>query len=523
MDRVHSRWGKLVTVKRHLLILLFLTVLIRGVMFVSYPLGGQDEGQGFYRYNIAQFLAGDWQIGNLRYGPGYTLLIAPISAIGDLFGRFDERIELLFQVVLSSTIPFLLYDILRTRHSPRAAFIVAILSLADPFGLQWAHFSLPVWLVALCLVFSLWLLHHAERRRSWRLVVAAGLVTGFGVLGRWNYAPVVLGLGCLLLFIRQRGWRLRLQQFMIFGLSAVLVVILVHVSVQVPATGVWNFSCISGINMLELLNAYNIVISAENGPASEQFLRLGNLPALEGDETGQNWGMWFNTMFHYWQTPGSWAGDAQRESFIQQSVNLESASFKNAQQLSSLLYYYLGPCETDRLQRAVFFETIRVNFTGWLLGIPSNIISYLDAPISTDLTFPPALFFPPPHSIDFSNEGGVLGFSRAIEPQYLHYTGQWVWRPGIEIFNALWAPINSLRYLLIPALVWSLFTRRRIYRAMAFLLMSYVIMLSTFDSPEPRIYAIVYPLGPVLVGGFLLAVWERWWPALQRNIAARRR
>ena len=27
--------------------------------------------------------------------------------------------------------------------------------------------------------------------------------------------------------------------------------------------------------------------------------------------------------------------------------------------------------------------------------------------------------------------------------------------------------------------------------------------------PEPRIYAIVYPLGPVLVGGLLVAVWER--------------
>ena len=33
---------------------------------------------------------------------------------------------------------------------------------------------------------------------------------------------------------------------------------------------------------------------------------------------------------------------------------------------------------------------------------------------------------------------------------------------------------------------------------------------------------ISYPLGPVLAGGFLLAVWERWRPALRRNIAARR-
>ena len=156
-------------VKRHLVILLVLTVLIRGVMFISYPMGGQDEQQGYHRYVVSKVLAGELQIGNLRYGPGYPLFIAPVSALGDRFGRFDDRIELLFQVALSSLIPFLLYDILRSRHSPRAAFVVAILSLIDPFSLQWAHFYTAVWLVALCLVLALWFLHHAERRHSWRL------------------------------------------------------------------------------------------------------------------------------------------------------------------------------------------------------------------------------------------------------------------------------------------------------------------------------------------------------------------
>lgn len=149
--------------KRHLLILLALTVLIRGVMFISYPLGGQGEGIAFYRYNVEQILAGDWQIGNVRYAPGFPLFMAPVAALGDLFGRFDDRIELLFQLTLASLIPFLLYDILRTRHSPKAAFVVAILSLIDPFGLQWAHFFTPVWWVALNLVLALWLLHHAEQ------------------------------------------------------------------------------------------------------------------------------------------------------------------------------------------------------------------------------------------------------------------------------------------------------------------------------------------------------------------------
>ena len=504
-------------VKKHLLILLILTVLIRGVMFISYPMGGQGEGQGYQHYAIAKILAGDWQIGNLRHAPGYTLFNAPISAIGDMFGRFDERVELLFQLVLSSAIPFLFYDILRSRHTPRAAFVVAILSLIEPFSLQWAHYYTPVWLIALCLVWALWLLHHAERRRSWRQVLLAGLVTGFGVLGRWNYAPIAIGLGFLLLFVRQEGFRRRVYHFALFGVSAVMSVLLVHITVQVPATGVWNFSCISGINMLENLNANGLVILAKNGPASERFLRLGNLPALESDETGENWGMWFSSIFHYWQTPGSWAGDALREEFIHQNANLEHTPFKNAQQLSSLLYYYLGPCETDNLQRDVFFETIRANFTEWLSRLPSNFFSYLDAPISIDImTNPRDMIFPPASSLLFDYESGFLGFARATEPRFLHFTGQWVWRPGVVLFTALWAPLNSLRYLLIPALVWALFTHRRIYTAIAILLLFNVFLLTTFNTPEPRIYAIVYPLGPVLVGGLLVAVWERLRPILRR-------
>ena len=108
-----------------------------------------------------------------------------------------------------------------------------------------------------------------------------------------------------------------------------------------------------------------------------------------------------------------------------------------------------------------------------------------------------------------------MGFQRAFG-RWEHYTGQWVWRPGIEIFTTLWAPLNALRFLVLPALVWALFTRRRFYTTIAFLLLLYVTVLATVDSPEPRIYAIVYPLAPVLVGGMLLAVWERLRPILGR-------
>ena len=514
MDRAQLR--------RHLLILLVLTVLIRGVMFISYPMGGQDEGQGYQRYAVEKVLAGDWQIGNLRYAPGYPLFIAPVSAIGDLLGRYDDRIELLFQLVLSSAIPFMLYDVLRTRHSPKAAFIVSLLSLVEPFSLQWAHFSLPVWSVALCLVFALWLLHHAERRRSWRLVLLAGLITGLGILGRWNYAPVAMGLGCLLPFISQEGLRRKIQHIAWFGVSGIALVLLVHVTVQVPATGVWNFSCISGVNLMETVQHAGLTLSEDHGPNSRRLLHLSRLGPLPQHETADgDFPLWFGDIFPLLQTPGTWATETERAEFLRQDAPEAVSRIigPNIQQLVNWLFFYLGPCELDQLLRAVFLETILAQPLSWLGGIPANAWQLLRPPLTMGAL--PDYTLPPAGSLIYENDGGGLGFQRAFG-RWDHYTGQWVWRPGIEIFTFLWAPLNALRFLVYPAIIWALFTRRRVYTALAALLLLYVFVLGAVDRPEPRIYAIVYPLGPVLAGGFLLAVWERWWPALRRNIAARR-
>ena len=505
------------SIRRHLFILIALTVLIRGVMFISYPLGGQDEGQGHHRYAVSKVVAGDLQIGNLRLAPGYPLFIAPISAIGELFGRFDERVVLLFQVVLSATVPFLFYDILRKRHSPRAAFFIALLCTIEPFSLQWAHFSQPVWLVAICLVFALGLLHYAEEQRSWQLVLTAGLVTGFGVLGRWNYAPVAVGLGCLLLFVRQEGFRRRIYHFALFGVSAVMLVLLVHITVQVPATGVWNFSCISAINMMETVQKPGLTLHEDHGPNSKRLLHLSSLGPLPQHETPSgDYPLWYSSIFPLWQMPGTWATEAERAEFIGQSAPETVTNIKgpNIHQLANWLYFYLGPCEFDQLLRAVFFETVFAEPLPWLLGIPANAWQLFQPPLTMgeypDYTVPHA------DSLTYENDGGGLGFQRAFG-RWDHYTGQWVWRPGIELFTFLWAPLNALRFLVWPALVWALFTQRRVYLAVAFLLLLYVIVISTVDSPpEPRIYAIVYPLGPVLVGGLLVAVWERLRPILGR-------
>ena len=496
------------SVKRHLIILLALTILIRGVMFISYPMGGQDEIQGYQRYAVAKILAGDLQIGNLRFAPGYTLFIAPVSALGDLFGRFDDRIELLFQLALSSLIPFLLYDILRTRHSPRAAFVIALLSLIEPFSLHWAHFYSPVWLVALCLVLALWLLHHAESRHSWRLVIAAGLVTGFGVLGRWNYAPVAVGLGGLLLFVEQDGLQRRLRQIMLFGVSAIVLVLLVHITVQVPATGVWNFSCISGINMIEMTRNAGLTLHVDHGPNSKRLLHLiglGQTSKLENPTAVK--AALYSDVFPLWQTPGTWLTDSERDAFLNQNEpeNLLIETQGDINALTSPLLFYIGPCELDQLLRAVFFETVFAEPLPWVLGIPANAWQLL----KPQLTIGEFAVYTVPSdgSLDYEDGGGRLGFQRAFG-SLDHYTGQWVWRPGIEIFTFLWGPLNALRYLVYPALIWSFFTRRRFYTAIAFLLLLYVGVLGAIDYPEHRIYAIVYPLGPVLIGGFLLTIWK---------------
>ena len=188
-------------------------------------------------------------------------------------------------------------------------------------------------------------------------------------------------------------------------------------------------------------------------------------------------------------------------------------------QLAGWLFLYLGPCETDQLLRRVFFEAVYAQTLPWLLNIPANAWRYLRPPITMGEF--PAFTVPHADSLRYEGDGGIPGFRRAHQQQWQQYNGHWVWRPGIEIFTWFWAPLNALRFLVYPAIVWALFTKRRVYTACAFLLLLYVLVMGAIDYPEPRIYAIVYPLGPVLVGGFLAAVWERWRPALRRNIATR--
>ena len=217
-------------------------------MFLGYPFQSNvDDNQSFQRYQIDRALDGDLLIGNLRYHSGYPLVMAPVAAVGRSLGRLDQRFLQLVQISLSALIPFLLYDVVRRRHSRHAALIVALLSLLDPFGLQWAQLSLPVWLVAFCFTLSFWLIQRSlDRENATGILVVAGMILGVATLARLNLAPIVALMGLIPLFAPGRLLRKRLIRAFVLGSSSLVVLCLYFVLIHVPSTGTLSPGCVAG-------------------------------------------------------------------------------------------------------------------------------------------------------------------------------------------------------------------------------------------------------------------------------------
>jgi len=164
--------------RHHLWLLLLATLLVQGIMFISYPLGAgsNNDNESAQKYLISEYAKGNFLVGNVRYNTGYALVMAPFKTLTDHFDRWSERALLLLQILASSAVPFLVYDIMRRRFEGRCALLTAMLVLVDPFNLQWAHFQLPGWLLALATVSALWLAQlawSAPRRRALRPGAAA--------------------------------------------------------------------------------------------------------------------------------------------------------------------------------------------------------------------------------------------------------------------------------------------------------------------------------------------------------------
>jgi hypothetical protein len=416
-------------------------------------------------------------------------MIAPVVAVSRLLGPFDERFVLLIQISLYSTIPFLLYDIVRTRRTPREGFIVALIALLDPFALAMPHFWLPEWLVMTLLVLGLWLIHRALLSpHSLRWVATAGFVLGLAGVARFNFMPMVAVLGVCFFLLRSISWRQRLAMFTTLGVTSAAVLVSYIVLIQIPSTGSTKLSCSLGRNLIDGLVAKNILLEASNGPATEYILYLMTLHPLREIS-------FLADSYPNWRNPGSWVPEAERQAFFSQSYQRPPRYF--ATPFTSTLIYYLGPCEHDTLLQRVFGEGFRVYPERWLqatINVIRRLMIYSPEARTRLSQLPLA------KHISVDTENGPLGFRRADGD---YYTGQWVWWPGIIGYSAILPFWNLLRLLNPFAMLYGLLSRAWFYRVAAIMLLIYTLMIATIDSPELRTYSALYPLSLLLWGALL--------------------
>ena len=161
-------------------------------MYISYPFGtsNNNDDEAAQAFLLDEVASGNLMIGNVRYNTGYAFVMAPLKSLTKTLGRLDDRTFLLLQMSLYSTIPFMVYDILRRRFDSRTALITALIVLVDPIGLQWAHFRLPGWLIATVTVWALWLAQlawSATIGRRIALVALAAVGLGMMTIARLNF------------------------------------------------------------------------------------------------------------------------------------------------------------------------------------------------------------------------------------------------------------------------------------------------------------------------------------------------
>jgi len=504
-----SLW-RLIMQRRHYAALLILTLVVRGVMFISYPMGGVDDDQSAQRFLIHELVNGNWQIGNLRYNTGYPFFIAPVAGFAQEFGRFDDRIVLFFQSLLSATIPFLIYDILRNRRSPREALFVALIVALDPFGLQWAHWAVPAWFVAWCLVLALWLTHRmiqAPAYRRWMWMSGTGLVLGVAALARTETAIIAAVLGCGILMLRSLSIRQRLMLFSILGCTSAGVLALYLVMIQQPSTGTLRLSCMTGIDLLLSARGKDIPLVAENGPYSTRALELLALESpkevlfLSGDYPG-------------WRRPGPWATEQEQDAFFNQPALSPVQSIETS--LPSNLVYYLGLCPTDELLTEVILESIAAYPRQWAVGILETMIRILmhePDPCCDNLYLPPYELVslnevqnPLFDALGFRVANGGKPNPHPFSPGGEFYTGQVVWAPGLWLFPRFLSIVLPLFWLTPIAILWAFASRDWWYRTAALLLLAGMLVTAVFNISQPRIYASFYPLFTIVIGGLLFQV-----------------
>ncbi len=459
-------------------------------MFFGYPLGAthNDDNQAAQGYLMNELADGNLLIGNVRYQTGYALIMSPVFAWTRDLDQFGERIFLLVQITLCSLIPFLVYDIFRRRLSARAALAVALVTLLDPFALQWAHFRLPGWLIALATVFALWLAARAwtaPAKTRFAYIAMAGVALGMMTIARINFAPLVAVFGISLLFWRHIPLRQRLALCALVAAISAGLLGSYYVLIHIPSTNTFHLSCISGQNLISSAMQSANRMYTHNGEASAQYARLLRLPPTRDTSV-------VIIPYRLWRKPDYWVSDAQHEAYLAQPFGEPKGYIHTTFPLE--LYWHLGPCETDALMHRVAIETI--------VADPANLLRRTLAEWFYMLVqHPGGVFFPlqyleEPGEISCEDEA-VLGFCRASSALF---NGHRIWRPAVAVYSFLFPLLNAAKLLTPIAIVAACWRRDWLLVTVATLLVVGLGLIAATSLPEPRYFAMLAPLYSILIG-----------------------
>ena len=151
----------------------------------------------------------------------------------------------------------------------------------------------------------------------------------------------------------------------------------------------------------------------------------------------------------------------------------------------------------------VYAETVSGDFLKLAMAnkdaVFNMLIQHPDAP-----TFP-LQYVDKPAKLTWLDEGW-LGFQRA---ESATYNGHRLWRPGVEIYSALFPALNLIKLLTPLALVAAFWRRDWLLVAAGTMLLTGLILIAVAASIEPRYYASLAPLFMILIGAFLAHLLNR--------------
>ncbi|MHB8685168.1 MAG: glycosyltransferase family 39 protein [Dehalococcoidia bacterium] len=124
----------------------------------------------------------------LFWPPGYPFILAAVYRL------FDDsvRAALVLNALLAAATVVLVYAIGRRAFAGRAAMLGALLYALMPSAVFFAGVTLSETTFTFVLLLAIWLIVESAARRSWRLLVAAGVAVGYAALIRGQAALIPL-------------------------------------------------------------------------------------------------------------------------------------------------------------------------------------------------------------------------------------------------------------------------------------------------------------------------------------------